>query len=64
MSYEVDVLGFPANNIQQETAIKKALMSRFSLIQGPPGMSITDDLTIIKYKNLFRKSNLNLKKMK
>lgn len=37
MSYEVDVPGFPTNNTQQHTAIKKALNSRFSLIQGPPG---------------------------
>ncbi|CAG2248110.1 unnamed protein product [Mytilus edulis] len=37
MNYDVDIPGFPSNNTQQYTAIKKALHSRFSLIQGPPG---------------------------
>lgn len=37
MNYEVDVPGFHANNTKQDTAIMKALNSRFSLIQGPPG---------------------------
>ncbi|VDI41014.1 Hypothetical predicted protein [Mytilus galloprovincialis] len=55
MSYEVDVLGFPANNIQQETAIKKALMSRFSLIQGPPGTGKT--FTGVKLVYLFNRLN-------
>lgn len=45
MSYEVDVQGFPENNTQQHIAIRKALNSRFSLIQGPPGTLQFDILT-------------------
>ncbi|XP_053391000.1 helicase with zinc finger domain 2-like isoform X2 [Mercenaria mercenaria] len=45
----------PPNNIKQQQAIDKALMARFSLIQGPPGSGKT--YTGIKLIYLFNKTN-------
>lgn len=46
---DVTICGLAPNNTKQLKAIQGALSSRFSLIQGPPGMRFTRTKRVLSY---------------